>query len=78
MGEFHDKTTEDDFVQDELINVKLPRSKYEVLRKMIEREETWNWLQRWLANNWIFIIGGGLLSLIILWEKVQHFVMGSK
>ena len=67
---------EEDFVKDEIISVRLPRSKYEVLRKIIEREESWNWFQRWIINNWIFIFGSGVLSLILLYDQIHNFFVG--
>lgn len=59
---------------DEIINVKLPRAKYELLRQMIAREEAMGWLEVKWRSHWVWVIGGGLVTLFLLWEKIQAFV----
>lgn len=61
----------DDFKEDELINIKLPRKQYEVLKTMIEREETYTRLTNALKSSWIWVIGGGILTLILLWDRIH-------
>lgn len=64
----------EDFKQDELINVKLPRRRYELLNAMIAREEAMSWLDVKWRTHWVWVIGGGLVTLFVLWDKVQAFV----
>jgi len=62
-------TEEPDFKDDELINIKLPRSQYELLKTMIKREEANLWLTNALKNSWIWIVGGGVLTIWLLFDK---------
>lgn len=61
---------EDDFKEDELINIKLPRKQYEVLKVMIEREQTYDRLTSMLKSSWIWIVGGGILTIILLYDRI--------
>lgn len=61
----------DDFKNDELINIKLPRKEYEVLKTMIEREQTYTRLTNSLKSSWIWIVGGGALTLFLLWDRIH-------
>lgn len=62
--------SDDDFKDEELISIKLPRSQYEMLKKMIKREEANEWFVNSLKNSWIWIVGGGILTLIMLWDRI--------
>lgn len=59
-----------DFKDDELINIKLPRRQYEVLKNMIEREQSYDRLTSTLKSSWIWIVGGGILTLFLLWDRL--------
>lgn len=59
----------DDFNKDELINIKLPRKQYELLKTMIEREEAYGWFTNTLKSSWLWIVGGGVLTLIMLYDR---------
>lgn len=59
-----------DYSEDELIDVELPRAEYKILKDVIQREEAYNWFYKWITGNWIFIVGGGILTLILLYEKL--------
>lgn len=61
----------DDFKGDELINIKLPRREYEMLKTIIAREEAYNWLTSALRSNWLWIVGGGILTLIMLYDRLH-------
>lgn len=69
---------QNDYNDDELIDVRLSRKKYELMKQMIEREEAFNWIRRTLSASVIWIIAGGLVSLFLLWEKFQHLIVGNK
>lgn len=58
-----------DFKNDELINIKLPRKEYEVLKVLIEREQTYSRLTNSLKSSWIWVVGGGILTLIMLYDR---------
>ncbi len=61
---------------DEIITVQLPRKEYKILRQVIEREEAYSWFKRQLATSWIWIVGGGALTLLLLWDKVYNLFDG--
>ncbi len=74
------------YKDDELIDVKLSRQKYEVLRRMLEldpdlmeqeqeRMVVLNVLSRWFRN-FAFIFAGGIVSIIVFWEKTKQYFMG--
>lgn len=65
------QTPNDDFRKDELINIKLPREQYELLKAMIEREQAYTWLTNTLKNNWIWLVGSGILTIWLLYDKVH-------
>lgn len=68
----------EDFKDDELINVKMPRGKYKRLMKMIEREEGYDWLTLTLSTSWIWVVGGGVLTIWLLYDKLQSVLNGVK
>ncbi len=69
MAEFNiDNSPRDDNKSDEVINVRLPRAEYEILRKVIKREEALGWVASWAL--WV---GGPLLALFLLWDRIQLF-----
>lgn len=59
-----------DFKDDELINIKLPRRQYERLKTMIEREEAYDRLTSMLKSSWIWIVGGGMLTIFLLYDRI--------
>jgi hypothetical protein len=61
--------SEDDFKEDELIDIRLPRKQYETLKLMIEREQAYNWFINTIKNNWLWVVGGGVLSIWLLYDK---------
>ena len=62
--------SEDDlYKEEELVVIKLPRKEYEVLKVMIEREQTYDRLTGMLKSSWIWVVGGGVLTLILLWDR---------
>lgn len=65
---------QEDFKDDELIDVQLPRSQYKILKEVIQREEAYHWFYRMIVTNWIFIVAGGVLTVLLLFEKLQSFI----
>jgi len=65
---------QEDFKDDELVDVQLPRSQYKILKEVIQREEAYNWFYRMIVTNWIFIVAGGVLTVLLLFEKLQSFI----
>lgn len=66
-----------DFKQDELIEIKLPRHDYEVLKTMIKRENAYNWLISAIRTNILWVIGGGALTFLVLYDKLHLFFNGA-
>lgn len=60
--------------EDEIINVRLPRKDYELMRKMIQREHVFSWLERTFKASAIWVIAGGILSVILLWDKLVGMI----
>ena len=57
--------------QDELITIYLPRREADILRKMIKREEGFDWLVKWLRQGAVVILGGSVLALLGAWEWIK-------
>lgn len=66
--------SEDDFKDDELITIKLPRKQYEMLKSILEREEAMSWLQSRVKAWWIWTAAGGLIAVWTLWDKFHEKV----
>lgn len=67
---------DDDFKDQELIEIKLSRSQYAVLKNMLKREEAYGTFVGMIKSNWIFVVAGGVLSLWALWDKIV--LLGAK
>lgn len=65
----------DENEDDIIVTVKLPRAKLELLRKIIAREEAYGWLEGKLKTSWIWVVAGGILSLITFWDKIHAFMI---
>ena len=60
---------------DEIIDVKLPRKDYEIMRDMIRKQEALGWLGQYLRN--VVLVGiGGFISLFIFWDTIKTFFQG--
>ncbi len=59
-----------DFKDDELINVRMTREDYEVVKDIIRREKAYNWFIASLKGHWIFVVAGLALILISFSEKL--------
>lgn len=67
-----------DFREDEIIEIKLPREEYKILKNIIEREKAFNWFKRSIKNSTIWIIGGGAVTFLLLYDKINVFLHGVK
>lgn len=57
--------------EDEVIEVKIPRKDYKILRELIEERQAMNGMKVILAR--VFWVAGGLLSLLGLFEVFRRF-----
>ncbi len=71
-----DMSDEDDFKSDEIINVRLPRKDYEVMRQMIRERETMNNITAILKSSWVWVVVSGAIALITLWDTIKIKVGG--
>lgn len=60
----------EEYKNDEVIDVRLPRSEYDRLRKVLERERTYDYLGTKLKSNLIWIIASGALTFIYLYKEI--------
>ncbi len=56
--------------KDEVVNVTLPKDDYLIMREMIERQRSLNWIGKYVRNI-LFVTVGGLLTLIAFGEQVK-------
>ena len=64
--------TEHDTKDDEIIEVKLPRKEYKIMREIIEERQAMNGLRKWLTNR-VFWLGGGILTVLGVFEAFRRF-----
>jgi predicted DNA-binding protein (MmcQ/YjbR family) len=64
--------------QDEIVTVRLPRSEYDILRTLIQERETYRNVVTLAKTHWIWIVGGGVLTLYTLWDKLHMLLVGVK
>lgn len=57
--------------RDEIIDVRLPRRDYEIIRTMIDRERTYTWIGNWCRSGWLWAVVGSAILLVTLWEKIK-------
>lgn len=60
---------------DEIIDVKLPRKDYEIMRDMIRKQEALGWLGRYFRNV-ILVAIGGFITLYSFWDSLKLFLTG--
>lgn len=65
MTEYQDR-------DDEIIDVKLPRKDYEMLREMLRKQEALGWLGRYVRNVLLVAIGG-FITLFTFWDTIKTF-----
>ena len=65
--------------QDEVINVTLPKQDYIIMREMIEKQKSLNWIGKYVRNI-LFVAAGGLLTMMALGDQIKailHKMLGS-
>lgn len=68
---------ESEYKDDEIIEVRLSRNDYRQLKEILARERSYKWFTSKVKSNWIFIMGGGILSMFLLYEKFQAALFGA-
>lgn len=63
--------TEIDTKEDEIIDVKMPRKDYKVLREIVEREKTFNWVVNWVRSGWVLIVASAGLLVVNFWDALR-------
>lgn len=66
----------EDFKQDELIEIKLPRKEYLMLREMLQERSAYSWLTNKLKSLWIFAVAAGVLTIWALGDKIKSINLG--
>lgn len=59
--------------ENEIVTIRLPRAQYEVLKQMIKREQAYGWFASALKSYWLWVVGSGVLTLLLLWDKIHTF-----
>lgn len=59
---------------DEIIDVRLPRAEYDRLRVILERERTYNWITNRIHSTWIWVLGGGVVIFLTLYDRITEVV----
>lgn len=60
--------------KDEIINVTLPKQDYVIMREMIERQKSLNWIGRYFRNV-LFVAAGGLITLVAFGDQIKKFLI---
>jgi len=69
--------TEQDYRDEEIIVVKLPRKDYLILKDVIKREEAYSWFSAWIKSWWVWAVAGGILTLVALYDDFKEGLMGT-
>lgn len=59
---------------DDIIDVKMPRKDYKVMREMIEERQAMKGLKRWLTTKLLFVVGS-LLTITGLIEALKRLAL---
>lgn len=59
--------------KDEIINVTLPKQDYVIMREIIERQKSLNWIGKYFRNV-LFVAAGGLLTLVAFGDQIKRFL----
>jgi len=58
---------------DEVVVVTLPRSEYLILRDMLVKQKSLNWISKY-ARNVLFVFAGGIIAIIALYDNVINWI----
>lgn len=56
---------------DDVIDVKMPRRDYKIMREMIEERQAMRGLKRWVSGKFLFVVGA-LISVAGLFEVLKR------
>jgi hypothetical protein len=59
--------------EDEVINVTLSKADYVVLREILEKQKSLNWLGKYVRNI-LFVTLGGLVTLFTFGDQIKGFI----
>ncbi len=62
--------TEEDYKDEELVTVKLPRKDYQILKEVLKREEVYGWVAVKIKSFWVWAVAGGILTVWALFDKI--------
>lgn len=68
---------DDPYHEDELVNIKLPRSQYDLLKKLLHREQAYSWFSGIISSSWVWVVAGGLFAVWGLYDKI-HLLFNGK
>ena len=63
----------DDNIRDEVINIRLPREQYEILRLLIRERQAFNYFKTRVNGLWIWAIGATVIATWTFWDKIYPF-----
>lgn len=63
-------TEDSDYKDIELINVKMTREDYQVMKDIIKREKAYSWFINTIKGHWIMLIAGLALTLIYIFKEL--------
>jgi hypothetical protein len=63
--------SDEDFEEDELITIKLPRAQYLILKEILKEREAFKTYTGKIKASWIWVIGGSIVGFIALWDKIH-------
>ena len=58
---------------DELIEVKLPKEQYELLKQMVKEREAYNLITNKLKNWFLWTVVGGFMTVFSFWEQIKLY-----
>ena len=58
---------------DEIIHVTLPRSDYLIMREMIDKQKSLDWIGKYMRNI-LFVTLGGLLTVVAFGEQLKKLI----
>lgn len=53
------------------------KEELEVLKAIIKEREAYNLFMNKIKSTWIWVIAGGVVTLLVLWEKIQILIAGA-
>ncbi len=59
--------------QDEVVNVMLPKADYLIMRQIIDRQKSLNWIGKYFRNV-IFVAAAGLIALIAFGDQFRALI----